>query len=71
MPGNPNAVAECMEALLPALKHALNKSKGTRERSTLGTFLMHKPLLQIPGNSAISWLAVLLKKLVVLVPISC
>jgi gephyrin len=28
MPGNPNAVAECMEALLPALKHALKQIKG-------------------------------------------
>ncbi|XP_068658754.1 molybdopterin biosynthesis protein CNX1 isoform X2 [Aristolochia californica] len=28
MPGNPNAVAECMEALMPALKHALKQVKG-------------------------------------------
>ncbi|CAL9000586.1 unnamed protein product [Prunus brigantina] len=28
MPGNPNAVAECMEALLPALKHGLKQIKG-------------------------------------------
>ncbi|KAL0418412.1 UNVERIFIED_CONTAM: Molybdopterin biosynthesis protein CNX1 [Sesamum radiatum] len=30
MPGNPNAVAECMEALLPALKHALEQIKGDK-----------------------------------------
>ncbi|WVZ87537.1 hypothetical protein U9M48_034160 [Paspalum notatum var. saurae] len=30
MPGNPNAVAECMEALLPALKHALKQIKGEK-----------------------------------------
>lgn len=30
MPGNPNAVAECMEALLPALKHALKQIKGDK-----------------------------------------
>ncbi|KAK6926455.1 MoeA, C-terminal, domain IV [Dillenia turbinata] len=30
MPGNPNAVAECMEALMPALKHALNQIKGNK-----------------------------------------
>lgn len=30
MPGNPNAVAECMEALLPALKHALKQVKGDK-----------------------------------------
>jgi len=30
MPGNPNAVAECMEALLPALKHALRQIKGDK-----------------------------------------
>ncbi|KAH7541944.1 hypothetical protein FEM48_Zijuj02G0021000 [Ziziphus jujuba var. spinosa] len=30
MPGNPNAVAECMEALLPALKHALKQLKGDK-----------------------------------------
>ncbi|KAJ0025443.1 hypothetical protein Pint_07081 [Pistacia integerrima] len=30
MPGNPNAVAECMEALLPALKHALKQIKGVK-----------------------------------------
>lgn len=30
MPGNPNAVAECMEALLPALKHALKQIKGAK-----------------------------------------
>ncbi|XP_020592276.1 molybdopterin biosynthesis protein CNX1 [Phalaenopsis equestris] len=30
MPGNPNAVAECMEALLPALKHALMQIKGDK-----------------------------------------
>ncbi|XWS28464.1 hypothetical protein CRYUN_Cryun25bG0071900 [Craigia yunnanensis] len=31
MPGNPNAVAECMEALLPALKHALKQIKGDKK----------------------------------------
>ncbi|KAM3741039.1 hypothetical protein ACB098_08G145500 [Castanea mollissima] len=30
MPGNPNAVAECMESLLPALKHALKQIKGDK-----------------------------------------
>lgn len=30
MPGNPNAVAECMVALLPALKHALKQIKGDK-----------------------------------------
>ncbi|GFP97590.1 molybdopterin biosynthesis protein cnx1 [Phtheirospermum japonicum] len=30
MPGNPNAVAECMEALLPVLKHALKQIKGDK-----------------------------------------
>ncbi|XP_066348312.1 molybdopterin biosynthesis protein CNX1-like isoform X2 [Miscanthus floridulus] len=30
MPGNPNAVAECLEALLPALKHALKQIKGDK-----------------------------------------
>lgn len=30
MPGNPNAVAECMEALLPALKHALKQLRGDK-----------------------------------------
>ncbi|XP_051142410.1 molybdopterin biosynthesis protein CNX1 [Andrographis paniculata] len=30
MPGNPNATAECMEALLPALKHALKQVKGDK-----------------------------------------
>ncbi|XP_050367990.1 molybdopterin biosynthesis protein CNX1 [Argentina anserina] len=30
MPGNPNAVAECMEALLPSLKHGLKQIKGDK-----------------------------------------
>lgn len=30
MPGNPNAVAECMEALLPSLKHALKQVRGDK-----------------------------------------
>ncbi|XP_050223195.1 molybdopterin biosynthesis protein CNX1-like [Mercurialis annua] len=30
MPGNPNAAAECMEALFPALKHALKQTKGDK-----------------------------------------
>lgn len=30
MPGNPNAVAECMDALLPVLKHALKQVKGDK-----------------------------------------
>ncbi|MED6168321.1 calnexin Cnx1 [Stylosanthes scabra] len=30
MPGNPNAAAECMEALLPALKHGLKQLKGEK-----------------------------------------
>ncbi|KAJ0266506.1 hypothetical protein HA466_0005010 [Hirschfeldia incana] len=44
MPGNPNAVAECMEALLPALKHALKQIKGDkRERHPKHILLMQKP----------------------------
>ncbi|KAL6499684.1 calnexin Cnx1 [Orobanche gracilis] len=31
MSENPNAVAECMEALLPALKHAMKQMKGVEE----------------------------------------
>ena len=31
MPGNPNAVAECMEALLPALKHGLKQLRGDKK----------------------------------------
>ncbi|KAG9457381.1 hypothetical protein H6P81_001889 [Aristolochia fimbriata] len=30
MPGNPNAVSECMEALMPALKHALKQIRGDK-----------------------------------------
>ncbi|KAJ0781278.1 putative transferase [Helianthus annuus] len=30
MPGNPNAVGECMEALVPVLKHALKQIKGDK-----------------------------------------
>ncbi|XP_065030853.1 molybdopterin biosynthesis protein CNX1-like isoform X1 [Musa acuminata AAA Group] len=30
MPGNPNAVAECMEALVPALKHGLKQIQGDK-----------------------------------------
>lgn len=30
MPGNPNAVGECMEAILPVLKHALKQVKGDK-----------------------------------------
>ncbi|QHO27031.1 Molybdopterin biosynthesis protein [Arachis hypogaea] len=30
MPGNPNAAAECMEALLPSLKHGLKQLKGEK-----------------------------------------
>ncbi|EPS62424.1 hypothetical protein M569_12368, partial [Genlisea aurea] len=30
MPGNPNAVAECVEALVPCLKHALRQIKGDK-----------------------------------------
>ncbi|KAL2316957.1 hypothetical protein Fmac_030833 [Flemingia macrophylla] len=30
MPGNPNAVAECMQALLPALKHGLKQLQGDK-----------------------------------------
>ncbi|KAG0476628.1 hypothetical protein HPP92_013469 [Vanilla planifolia] len=30
MPGNPNAVAECLDALLPALKHALRQIRGDK-----------------------------------------
>eukprot|EP00252_Welwitschia_mirabilis_P002258 TRINITY_DN12172_c0_g1_i1.p1 TRINITY_DN12172_c0_g1~~TRINITY_DN12172_c0_g1_i1.p1 ORF type:complete len:654 (+),score=151.89 TRINITY_DN12172_c0_g1_i1:231-2192(+) len=31
MPGNPNAVSECMEALLPALPHALRQLRGDKK----------------------------------------
>lgn len=31
MPGNPNAVAECMGALLPALKHGLKQIRGDKK----------------------------------------
>ncbi|XP_058093596.1 molybdopterin biosynthesis protein CNX1 isoform X2 [Magnolia sinica] len=30
MPGNPNAVAECLQALMPALKHAFRQIKGDK-----------------------------------------
>ncbi|KAL5715482.1 hypothetical protein ACHQM5_017294 [Ranunculus cassubicifolius] len=30
MPGNPNAVAECMDALMPVLKHAMKQIKGDK-----------------------------------------
>lgn len=30
MPGNPNAVAECLEALMPAVPHALNQLQGNK-----------------------------------------
>ncbi|KAL6002817.1 hypothetical protein ACLOJK_023039 [Asimina triloba] len=30
MPGNPNAIAECLEAIKPALKHALRQIKGDK-----------------------------------------
>lgn len=30
MPGNPNAVAECMDALMPALPHALRQLRGDK-----------------------------------------
>ncbi|MCO5575023.1 hypothetical protein L7F22_028820 [Adiantum nelumboides] len=30
MPGNPNAVAECLEALMPSLPHALKQLKGDK-----------------------------------------
>lgn len=36
MPGNPNAVAECMEALLPALKHGLKQIKGDKREKHPG-----------------------------------
>ncbi|KAL6518700.1 calnexin Cnx1 [Orobanche hederae] len=46
MPGNPNAVAECMEALLPALKHAMKQMKGDkREKHPL-----HVPHSQAAPN---------------------
>ncbi|GLJ08275.1 hypothetical protein SUGI_0085410 [Cryptomeria japonica] len=31
MPGNPNAVAECMDALMPALPHALRQLRGDKK----------------------------------------
>ncbi|KAJ7550938.1 hypothetical protein O6H91_07G125800 [Diphasiastrum complanatum] len=31
MPGNPNAVAECMDALIPALPHALKQLRGDKK----------------------------------------
>ncbi|GAB4824561.1 calnexin Cnx1 [Ancistrocladus abbreviatus] len=36
MPGNPNAVAECMEVLLPALKHGLKQIKGDKREKHPG-----------------------------------
>lgn len=30
MPGNPNAVAECFEALMPSLPHAFKQIKGDK-----------------------------------------
>lgn len=43
MPGNPNAVAECLEALMPSLPHALKQLKGDkREKHPL--HLPHPPV---------------------------
>ncbi|KAH9294170.1 hypothetical protein KI387_040628, partial [Taxus chinensis] len=33
MPGNPNAVAECLEALMPALPHALRQLRGDEKEN--------------------------------------
>lgn len=30
MPGNPNAVSECLDALMPALPHALKQLRGEK-----------------------------------------
>ncbi|PKA56689.1 Molybdopterin biosynthesis protein CNX1 [Apostasia shenzhenica] len=46
MPGNPNAVAECIEALLPALKHALKQVKGDKREK----HPRHVPHAQSPGT---------------------
>ncbi|GLT67636.1 hypothetical protein SLA2020_399280 [Shorea laevis] len=70
MPGNPNAVSECMEALLPALKHALKQIRGTRERNIHDMSLMHKLQLLMCGSTAISWPLVVPKNMVVLVSCS-
>ncbi|KAI5063213.1 hypothetical protein GOP47_0021760 [Adiantum capillus-veneris] len=43
MPGNPNAVAECLEALMPSLPHALNQLKGHKHE---------KHPLHVPHSSA-------------------
>ncbi|KAK1314616.1 Molybdopterin biosynthesis protein CNX1 [Acorus calamus] len=56
MPGNPNAVAECMEALTPVVKHALKQLRGTREKSILAMFLMLRQRRPIHGNEVLKWL---------------
>lgn len=44
MPGNPNAVAECMEALLPALRHGLKQIRGDKREK----HPRHVPHVQAP-----------------------
>ncbi|CAI0452373.1 unnamed protein product, partial [Linum tenue] len=47
MPGNPNAVAECMEALLPVLKHAFKQIKGDKREK----HPRHLPHVQQPSDT--------------------
>ncbi|CAH9133205.1 unnamed protein product [Cuscuta epithymum] len=50
MPGNPNAVAECMEALLPALKHALKQIKGDK-REKHPRHIPHADAAEVPADT--------------------
>ncbi|KAF9625689.1 hypothetical protein IFM89_025991 [Coptis chinensis] len=47
MPGNPNAVAECMEALMPTLKHAMKQIKGDKKEKH-----PRHPLIPFTGANA-------------------
>lgn len=51
MPGNPNAVAECMEALMPALKHALKQIKGDKREKHPN----HVPHAQAVATTGDTW----------------
>ncbi|CAI0397393.1 unnamed protein product [Linum tenue] len=47
MPGNPNAVAECIEALLPVLKHAFKQIRGDKREK----HPCHLPHAQQPSDT--------------------